>query len=89
MLIWHIDENAELRMLFVNENQNAKDEDQVRLIGFDAQDTEAAMNRLIELMGPNHPETVEQSSEACPRAQKAISDLMTGDRETGMSCCDV
>ena len=81
MLIWQIEENRALLDDLREWNRQASVEDQVRLIGIDAQDSEAAMSRLIQLIGEVEFETVSRIKELAPRAQKSIAERMAGNRQ--------
>lgn len=82
MLIWQIEENRALLDDLREWNRQALEEDQVRLIGIDSQDSEAAMSRLIQLIGDGQLETVSRIKDLAPRAQKSIAEMMTGKRES-------
>lgn len=81
MLIWQIEENRALLEQLREWNRQASAQDQVRLVGIDAQDSQAAMSRLILLVGEWHSETVAQMKELVSRVPKVIATMMTGDRQ--------
>ena len=80
MLIWQIEENAALLDDLRAWNQTHDSDDQVRLIGFDAQDTDAVMKRLILLIGNADPELVSRIRDLAIRSKKAIGEMMAGNR---------
>lgn len=80
MLIWQIEENRALLDDLREWNRQASEQDQVRLVGIDAQDGEAAMSRLIQLIGDDQAEAVSRIRELAPRAQKSIAEMMAGSR---------
>ena len=82
MLIWQVEENRALLDDLRKWNRQASEQDQVRLIGVDAQDREAAMSRLIELIGEGETETITRIKELAPRAQAAIAEMMKGNSQS-------
>ena len=85
MLIWQVEENRGLLQDLRAWNQQASDRDQVRLIGCDAQDIGAARERLIDLLGSDHQEMVNEIREIVPRAEASMKELMAGIVTRGMS----
>lgn len=78
MLIWQIEENGAL--LDDLREWNLRSPDKVRLIGIDAQDSDAAEARLIQLIEDDDADTVSQVQKLVPRAKEAIGALMAGNR---------
>lgn len=81
MLIWQIEENAELMDSLRDWNLHASPQDQVQLIGFDAQDATAVTNRLVEMLKADSAELAGQVTELASRAQTAVGELMGGNKD--------
>ena len=80
MLIWEIEENMALLDDLRQWNRNAGPQDQVRLIGIDAQDVDSAMKRLLQLIGNDPLEIVAKIRALVLKAKKSIAELMAGNR---------
>ena len=78
MLIWHVHENSELLKALREWNQSAGPNDQVRLIGVDAQDMSAAQKRLIGFLPAGSQAMIERIQATSKRSQAALNELMAG-----------
>lgn len=81
MLIWHVTENSELLEDLRQWNRLAGPTDQVRLIGVDAQDTQAAKDRLCSMIPQANKSLADRAGAIVPRAQAAMGELMAGRAE--------
>ncbi len=78
MLIWHIEENARLLADLREWNKSTGPNDQVRLIGVDAQDLSSAQDRLCKMIPDENKSLIEAVQAITPRAQAALGELMSG-----------
>jgi erythromycin esterase len=79
MLIWMVEENAELLDDLRAWNQQAAAADQVHFFGVDAQDGKAVLGRMAELLVA-HPTLIARIQAIAPRAEEAIGSMFRGDR---------
>ncbi len=80
MMIWQIEENAQLLDDLRAWNLRAGPNDQVRLIGIDAQDSESVIQRLTSLLSQEKPQLAKRVAEVADQTQTAVNELMTGNR---------
>lgn len=80
MLIWAIEENAELLRDLRQWNARAAPKDRVRFIGVDAQDGTAVADRLRELLGPARRSLAAQVDTLVARAPAVTQRLFQGQR---------
>lgn len=78
MLIWNVEENARLLADLREWNKLAGPNDQVRLIGVDAQDVSAAQDRLCKMIPEENKSLIEAVQAITPRAQSALGEFMAG-----------
>ncbi len=80
MLIWQVEENAALLDDLRAWNAKAAPADRVRFIGVDAQDGDAAEERLSTLLGEQRSALIARVHELTGRASAATNALFQGDR---------
>ena len=81
MLIWSVEENAALLDDLRKWNQTASQQDQVRLIGFDAQDSKAAQKQLTKLLRAEDADLATRAGELVEHSKTAMKELMSGNRD--------
>ncbi len=79
MLIWQIEENAALLDDLRAWNQQAGPAGQVKFVGIDAQDGEAALQRLSGWIGQSHESLEQQARALGARSQAALQKLFSGE----------
>jgi erythromycin esterase len=80
MLIWKIEENAQLLRDLRAWNQQAPADQQVRFIGIDVQDADACSHHLASLLDKHSPTHAAAVRDLGSKIDDAIQQMMTGNR---------
>ncbi|MCY3001769.1 MAG: erythromycin esterase family protein [Planctomycetota bacterium] len=81
MLIWAVEENAQLLRDLRAWNLARPERERVRFVGVDVQDPNATVARLTELLGPSAGELPKRLADWAARLEPAVGELLNGKPE--------
>jgi erythromycin esterase len=79
MMIWMVEENAQLLRELRAWNATATQDDRVVFVGIDVQDPAAAAKRLGEVLGPGHDDLKRRATQVASEIDPAVQALWAGD----------
>lgn len=81
MLIWQVEENAQLLRDLRQWNASVPAEQRVRFVGVDVQDTDACAARLSQLLEGERPDFAKQVKAIAVRVDEAANQMFAGSRD--------